>query len=67
MKINEMKSILDPQFKYTSAEATDINATFARIRKEREEREEPVPAVFKSNRQNGGLVQNPGTNTAWAA
>ena len=58
-----MKSILDPQFKYIPAVATDINATFARIRKEREEQ---APAIFKSNCQSGGRAQRPDTNTALA-
>lgn len=34
-----MKSILDPSFKWVPAAATDVRATFERIKKEREDEE----------------------------
>ncbi len=53
------KSVLDPDFKYRSADDTDVRLTFARIRREqqsiqrRSEREPPgaelVPAVSSAD------------------
>ena len=35
-----MKSILDPEFRYTPSVETDLRKTFARIRREQRRREE---------------------------
>ena len=41
-----MKSILDPSFRYTASFNTDLQKTFARIRREQqEEAERPVQAT----------------------
>lgn len=48
-----MKSILDPSFQYTTSFNTDIQKTFARIRRERQKTSErlslvpvPTPVAF---------------------
>lgn len=38
-------NILDPNWKYTKAVATDIRKTFARIRREMEQKKEQKPNV----------------------
>lgn len=42
-----MKSILDPDFRYTSSDATDLRKTFARIRMQQrmEARDAPAPGA----------------------
>ena len=38
------KTILDPEFKYRRAEATDLRVTFARIRREQQRRQAQAKA-----------------------
>lgn len=38
------KSILDPSFRYTSAAATDIRKTFARIRRQQRKAQADAPS-----------------------
>ena len=51
-----MKRITDKDFRYTPSHATDIKKTFARLERERKdkekaEREHQVTSIFKSRRQ----------------
>jgi hypothetical protein len=39
------KTILDPEFKYRRAEATDLRVTFARIRREQQRRQAQAKAA----------------------
>lgn len=41
-----MKSLLDPTFKYTPAVATDVRATFERIRREQIRAAKPIPGCL---------------------
>ena len=43
-----MKSILDPSFQYTTSFNTDIQKTFARIRRERQKRTERLTRVTRA-------------------
>lgn len=38
-------NILDPRFKYTPSHATNLKATFARIRRELKQKPQPAPNV----------------------
>jgi hypothetical protein len=40
-----MKSILDPSFRYTTSFNTDLQKTFARIRRDRRNGMEPAPRI----------------------
>jgi hypothetical protein len=44
-----MKSILDPQFRYTSSSNTDIRKTFARVRREMKRQASTNPGQDASN------------------
>ena len=47
-----MKSILDPSFQYTASFNTDIQKTFARIRRDRQTvAYRPSPAIYGCTRQ----------------
>lgn len=53
-----MKSILDPTFKYVPAAATDVKATWERVKKEQEEKarqeaEQRLEKVIRMRRGNG--------------
>jgi plasmid stabilization system protein ParE len=53
-----MKSILDPSFRYTPAAQTDLRETFARVKKEQEEKarmeaEQRLDKVIRMRRGNG--------------
>lgn len=47
-----MKSILDPSFRYTKSVETDLRKTFARVRRERRQREQAQVAA------NGEAIRN---------
>ena len=48
-----MKSILDPEFRYTPSVETDLRKTFARIRREqRRQQEAAAPAEESETRKN---------------
>ena len=47
-----MKSILDPEFHYTSAVETDLRKTFARVRREQRRQQEARAQVETEARKN---------------
>ena len=46
-----MKSILDPEFRYTPSVDTDLRKTFARVRREQRRREEAAAQVREEARK----------------
>ena len=51
-----MKSILDPQFRYTSSANTDIRKTFARVRREMRRQAGGMPPQDAANGANVTMI-----------